>query len=118
LAERLESPEDRAVFDLPPLVAGLVERGWVGAKAGQGFYKRTADGDILTRDPSSMEYRPKQPARLPSLEAARSIENVGERIRALLKGDDKVGRFLQATLIPTLEYAQRVAPQIAHGRSD
>jgi 3-hydroxyacyl-CoA dehydrogenase len=118
LAERLESPEDRAVFDLPPLVAGLVERGWVGAKAGQGFYKRTADGEILTLDPSSMEYRPKQPARLPSLEAARSIENVGERIRTLLKGNDKVGRFLQATLIPTLEYAQRVAPQIAHDRSD
>jgi 3-hydroxyacyl-CoA dehydrogenase len=118
LAERLESPEDRAVLDLPPLVAGLVERGWVGAKAGQGFYKRAADGEILTLDPSSMEYRPKQPARLPSLEAARSIENVGERIRTLLKGNDKVGRFLQATLIPTLEYAQRVAPQIAHDRSD
>jgi 3-hydroxyacyl-CoA dehydrogenase len=118
LAERLESPEDRAVFDLPPLVAALVERGWVGAKAGQGFYKRTADGEILTLDPASMEYRPKQPARLPSLEAARSIEDVGQRIRTLIKGNDKVGRFLQATLTPTLEYAERVAPQIAHDRTD
>jgi 3-hydroxyacyl-CoA dehydrogenase len=118
LAERLESPEDRAVFDLPPLVAALVERGWVGAKAGQGFYKKDADGEILTLDPASMEYRPKQPARLPSLEAARSIEDVGQRIRTLIKGNDKVGRFLQATLIPTLEYAQRVAPQIAHDRTD
>jgi 3-hydroxyacyl-CoA dehydrogenase len=118
LAERLDSPEDRAVFDLPPLVAALVERGWVGAKAGQGFYKRTADGEILTLDPASMEYRPKQPARLASLEAARSIEDVGQRIRTLIKGNDKVGRFLQATLMPTLEYAQRVAPQIAHDRTD
>jgi len=118
LADRLDSPADRAVFELPPIVARLVERGWVGAKAGQGFYKKAEDGEILTLDPSSMEYRPKQPARLPSLEAVRSIEHVGERIRTLVAGQDKVGRFLRATLIPTLEYAERVAPQIAHDRAD
>ena len=118
LAERLESPEDRAAFDLPPLVAALVERGWTGAKAGQGFYKKAADGEILTLDPPTMAYRSKQSVRLPALDAARSIEDVGERIATLVKGDDKVGRFLRATLIPTLEYAERVAPQIAHDRAD
>jgi 3-hydroxyacyl-CoA dehydrogenase len=118
LAERLESPEDRAAFDPPPLVAALVERGWTGAKAGQGFYKKAADGEILTLDPATMAYRPKQPVRLPALDAARSIEDVGERIATLVKGDDKAGRFLRATLIPTLEYAERVAPQIAHDRAD
>jgi 3-hydroxyacyl-CoA dehydrogenase len=118
LAERLDAPEDRAMFELPALVAAMVERGWIGAKAGQGFYKKAPDGQILTLDPASMEYRPKQAVRLPSLDAARSIDDVGERIRMLLKGDDKVGRFLRATLIPTLEYTERVAPQIAHDRSD
>ena len=118
LAERLDSPEDRAAFELPALVAAMVDRGWIGAKAGQGFYKKAPDGQILTLDPASMEYRPKQPARLPSIDAARSIEDVGERMRTLLKGDDKVGRFLRATLVPTLEYAERVAPQIAHDRTD
>jgi 3-hydroxyacyl-CoA dehydrogenase len=118
LAERLDSPEDRAIFELPALVAAMVERGWIGAKAGQGFYKKAVDGQILTLDPSSMEYRPKQAVRLPSLDAARSIDDVGERIRTLLNGDDKVGRFLRATLIPTLEYTERVAPQIAHDRTD
>jgi 3-hydroxyacyl-CoA dehydrogenase len=118
LAERLESPDDRTMFGLPPLVAALIERGWVGAKAGQGFYKRTPDGEILTLDPQTMEYRPKASPRLPSLDAARSIESVGERIRTLLNGNDKVGRFLQATLVPTIEYAKRVAPQIAHDPAD
>lgn len=118
LAERLESPDDRRQFELPPLVTHLVQRGWVGAKAGQGFYKKAADGEILTLDPASMDYRPKQPARLPSLDVARSIDSVGERIATLAKGDDKVGRFLRATLVPTLDYAQRVAPHIAHDRAD
>jgi 3-hydroxyacyl-CoA dehydrogenase len=118
LGERLGSADDRRHFDLPPLVEDLVRRGWVGAKSGQGFYKKTADGEILTLDPASMEYRSKQPVRLPSLDAAKSIENIGERIRTLVNGDDKVGRFLKATLVPTLEYAERVAPQIAHDPAD
>ena len=118
LAERLDSESDRHLFELPPLVADLVKRGWVGAKAGQGFYKKAPDGEILTLDPSTMEYRPQQGARLPSLDAARNIEDVGERIRTLVNSDDKVGRFLRATLVPTLEYAERVAPQIAHDRVD
>ena len=110
LSERLESPEDRAMFTVPPLVDAMIARGWIGAKAGQGFYKKDASGEILTLDPATMEYRPKQPARLPALDAARSIEDVGERVHTLLKGQDKVGRFLRATLAPTLDYAGRVAP--------
>jgi 3-hydroxyacyl-CoA dehydrogenase len=118
LAERLDSPEDRRSFELPPLVAALVEKGWVGAKSGQGFYKKDASGEILTLDPKTMEYRPKQPARLPALDAARSIDDLRERVQRLMNGDDKVGRFLRATLAPTLDYAERVAPQIAHERGD
>jgi 3-hydroxyacyl-CoA dehydrogenase len=118
LAERLPSAEARAIFAVPPLVEELVRRGWVGAKAGQGFYKKNAGGEILTLDPKTMEYRPTRPVRLPSLDAARSIDDVGERIRTLLKGEDKVGRFLRATLAPTLEYAARVAPEIAREPAD
>src|SRR5262245_34540158 len=90
LADRLESPEDRRIFELPPVVTALVERGWVGAKSGQGFYRKRADGEIETLDPSTMEYRQKQPARLPSLESARSIEDLRERVTTLMKGEDKV----------------------------
>ncbi|MEN3339836.1 MAG: 3-hydroxyacyl-CoA dehydrogenase [Acidobacteriota bacterium] len=118
LYERLESPEDRAMFAVPPLVDEMVRRGWLGAKSGQGFYKKTADGEILTLDPATMEYRAKQPARLPSLEAARGIEDVGERVRKLIAGDDKVGRFLRDTLVPTLDYAERIAPVVAHAPAD
>jgi 3-hydroxyacyl-CoA dehydrogenase len=118
LAERLVSPDDRREFELPSLVDELVKRGWVGAKSGQGFYKKASDGEILTLDPASLEYRPKKAVHLPALDAARSIDDVGERIRRLVNGQDKVGRFLRATLVPTLEYAERVAPEIAHDRRD
>jgi 3-hydroxyacyl-CoA dehydrogenase len=118
LSERLTDPAAREIFALPPLVQALVERGWTGAKAGQGFYKKDASGEILTLDLGTLTYRAKQAARLPSIDAARSIEAVGDRIRTLFTGRDKVGSFLRATLGPTLVYAARVTPEIAHSIDD
>jgi 3-hydroxyacyl-CoA dehydrogenase len=108
-------------LELPPLIGSLVERGWVGEKAGQGFYKRekTKTGsEILTLDPATLTYRPKQSARLPSLDAARSIDDARERIRTLYLGKDKVGQFLRDTLGPTLRYTAKVWPDIAYSIDD
>ena len=128
LAERLSAPrrdasveEADAAFVLPPLVQTMVDRGWVGEKAGQGFYRKVRSetgSEILALDPATLEYRPQQKPRLAPLDAARAIENVGERIRTLFVGRDEVGEFLRATLGPTLVYAARVAPDIAHSIDD
>ncbi len=118
LAGSLSRDDDRAVFTLPPIVEELIARGWVGTKAAQGFYKKDPSGDIVTLDPAAMTYRPAAPARLPSLDAARAIEDPGARIKALFGGNDKVGRFLRDTLGPTLVYAARVTPEIAHSIDD
>ena len=104
-------------FELPAYVGGMLSRGMTGAKAGRGFYQKSGD-EILTLDPATLEYRAKQPARLASLEAARAIEPVGDRIRKLYEGKDKAGEFLRATLGPTLEYAQKIAAEIAYHPAD
>jgi 3-hydroxyacyl-CoA dehydrogenase len=107
--------------ELPAIVGAMIERGWVGEKAGQGFYKRvkTASGtEIQTLDPQTMTYRARRPARLASLDAARSIEDARERIRTLVESKDKVGEFLRDTLVPTLRYTARVAPDIAYSTAD
>jgi 3-hydroxyacyl-CoA dehydrogenase len=108
-------------FELPPLIGALVERGWVGEKAGQGFYKREkakSGSEILTLDPATLTYRPKQSARLAALDAARSIDDVRERIKSLYLGKDKVGQFLRDTLGPTLRYTAKVWPEIAYSIDD
>jgi 3-hydroxyacyl-CoA dehydrogenase len=117
LTERLPEPADRDAVTLPPLVQRMIERGWVGEKSGQGFYKKTG-AEILTLNPQTMEYRPRQSAKLASLDAAQSIEDVGERIKTLLLGRDKVGAFLRETLGKTLVYTARVTPTIAQSIDD
>ena len=121
LTERLENDDERRQFQLPPLVGELVKRGWVGEKAGQGFYKkeRTAEGTrILTLDPVSMEYRKRQSPQLPALDAAVAIEDLKERVRTLFVSKDRVGEFTRATLGSTMLYAAEVALAIAHSVDD
>jgi 3-hydroxyacyl-CoA dehydrogenase len=55
---------------------------------------------------------------LPSLEGAAGIDDVGERVKALFLGRDKVGAFLRATLGPMLVYTAQVTPAIAHSIDD
>jgi 3-hydroxyacyl-CoA dehydrogenase len=95
----------------------MIAKGLLGAKSGGGFYRKNND-DILTLDLAALEYRPKQSAKLPSIEAAKGIDNVGARIAALYHGKDKVGAFLRATLGPTLEYVQQIADEIAYSHDD
>ena len=122
LHERLTDEKARAAFVLPSFVEQMLERGLTGEKAGQGFYKRVksagGESEILTLDPGTLEYRPRLPAKLPSLETTKSITDVAERIRTLFNGKDKVGQFLRQTLAPALVYAAGVTPEIAHSADD
>ncbi len=104
-------------FALPAFIEEMLAKGLIGAKAGAGFYKKAGD-EILTLDLATLEYRPQQPAKLAPLDAARSIENAGERIRILYHGQDKVGAFLRATLGPTLDYVQQISGEIAYSPND
>ncbi len=121
LVDRLDSPDERSAFTLPPLVDSLVERGWTGEKAGQGFYKRTRGPEgsqILTLNPKQMKYRERESPHLPALDAAQAVNDLPNRLRTLFLGKDRVGTFLRATLGQTLLYAAEVAPDIANSIDD
>jgi 3-hydroxyacyl-CoA dehydrogenase len=121
LRERLPGRQGDA-FRTPPLLSRLIEAGAIGEKAGRGFYRRVkgAGGasEIQALDPTTLDYRPAAPVRLPSLEAARAIEPLPDRVRALFAGRDRVGDFLRRTLPPFLIYTARVAPDIAFSPDD
>jgi hypothetical protein len=58
----VETDEARDLFKAPDFLQQMVERGWLGNKAKQGFYKKekTAEGrKILQLDWRTMEYIPK-----------------------------------------------------------
>jgi 3-hydroxyacyl-CoA dehydrogenase len=121
LAARLDTQDESQAFKMPPIIGQLVERGWIGEKAGQGFYKkeRGAEGSVIrTLDPATMEYRPRQSARLGTLDAVQTSDDPAERVRSLFQAPDRVGDFMRATLGRTLIYTAEVAASIAHTTDD
>ena len=122
LHERLPDDKARARFVLPAFVEQMLAKGLIGEKSGQGFYKRIkgrdGESEILTLDHETLQYRPRKPVKLPSLDAANAISDTAERIATLFNGKDRVGVFLRSTLAPALVYAANVGPEIAHTTAD
>jgi len=116
LRENLPHDERRELFQLPDFVQKMLERGWLGEKSGQGFYKRVKEGGesiILALDWKTLEYRPQQKASFGSLEMARNVEDTAERIRTLLNGGDRAAALCQRTLDDLFHYVATRIPEIA-----
>jgi 3-hydroxyacyl-CoA dehydrogenase len=125
--ETAPNDESHETYRVPALIEEMLKRGWLGDKTGQGFYKKVkgaGEKDILTLDTNTMEYRPRQKAKLASLEMGKGIEDTRERLRALvapvLEGQkgDKAQQFLWGGLSEICLYAARRVPEISDNLAD
>lgn len=92
----------------------MIERKWLGDKTGQGFYKRVGkDREILALDWKTLDYQPLQKPRFAAVEAVRNLDDLGERVRALLRSDDRGARFLWKILSDLFLYCAEMIPEIA-----
>ena len=92
----------------------------LGDKTKAGFYKKQtwAEGEErLGIDWKTLEYRPRQKAKFASLEMAKNVENLPERLRMLVGMDggklDKSGEFLWTALSELWTYAANRIPEIS-----
>lgn len=117
LYDAVPDDEEREQFITPDFLEQMVARGILGAKTGGGFYQqRKGEGgakEIWALDHASFEYRAPQKPKLPSIDAAKSVEHLPERIKTLVYGKDPVGAFLWKTFSRTLVYAANRIPEIA-----
>ena len=94
----------------------MIERKWLGDKTGQGFYKKIGKGDnkdIQVLDWKTLEYHPLEKPRFPTAEAAKNIENLGERLRTLLRSSDRAGKFLWKVFSDLFLYSAEMIPEIS-----
>src|SRR5215813_13840255 len=117
LYEALPEDEERDMFVVPEVLGKMVQRNLLGNKTKAGFYKRQkGEGDkreIWTLDTATLDYRPSEKVKLPSLDMAKNIDDLPERIKTLTWGKDRAGAFLWKTLSHTLIYAAKRIPEIA-----
>lgn len=117
LYEGLPDDESRDKFKLPGIVQELYDRKWWGDKTKQGYFKKTVDAsgnkEILELDLKTYEYGPMKKPFFKSLEAAKSIESLKERIPVLVNFNDKSGEFYRATFYDMFRYCSMRIPEIS-----
>jgi len=99
-------------FTLPDWVLRLVAEGRLGEKTGAGFYTRK-DGEVLTLDPATFTYRPRQKLDLPELKALMD-KPLPERLKGALALPGKYGAFLKELFLRTAHYTLEKTPEIAY----
>ncbi len=108
--------EQREVFKLPDGFSKMVENGWNGNKAGQGFYKKvqTKKGrEFHVLNPESFEYEPQEKTQFEIINEAKKISNSADRLKFLVQSDSKEGQFLWEVQRNLLLYAANRIPEIS-----
>jgi 3-hydroxyacyl-CoA dehydrogenase len=114
----IEHDESREVLRNPKLRhlrTTQLERGRLGDKSGQGFYKKPPKGakaDILSLDLQTLEYRGRREPEIPSIAEAMKIKSLAERLRFVLQQNDKAGALARHAIYNALAYASRRIPEI------
>ncbi len=90
-----------------PAMQKLVDEGWVGDKAKQGFYKKTkgADGKrvILAFDLETLEYRELRKANFPELKGLKG--KLETSVHKALRLEGRAGEFYRKVYLPLFNYA-------------
>ncbi len=104
----------RERYLLPGFHKQMLDRGWLGEKSGQGYYQRVGKAkEIHAIDLKRLDYHPAVTPQFPAVESAKSIRDLGERLRTLVAGQDRAGTFLWKLFSDYLVYSAERIPEIA-----
>ena len=116
VADNCPSDEARAIFTIPNWLEKMLTNNWLGDKKGQGFFKKIksdAGKEILTLNLQTLEYGPRNKPKFASLEAAKPIDDLKQRLQLLQAAPDKAGDFYKAFHYGLFSYISHRIPEIS-----
>lgn len=116
VADNCPTDEALAIFNIPSWLEKMLANNWLGDKTGQGFFKKIkseAGKEILTLNLQTLEYGPRNKPKFASLEAAKPIEDLKQRLQLLQAAPDKAGDFYKAFHFGLFSYISHRIPEIS-----
>jgi 3-hydroxyacyl-CoA dehydrogenase len=109
--------EQREAFQIPSWLNKVVENNWLGDKTGQGFFAKRkgekGEKEIYTLDLQTLEYKPRQKPRFASVDAAKAVDDLKQRLKMLASGQDKAGEFYRHFHYGLFSYISHRIPEIS-----
>lgn len=115
--ENCPNDEHRDTFIIPAWLEKMVAENKLGDKTGQGFFSKqksaTGERAIFTLDLKTFEYKPRTKPKFASVEAAKPIDDLKTRLKALVTGMDKAGDFYRQFHYGLFSYISHRIPEIS-----
>ncbi|HWB24335.1 MAG TPA: 3-hydroxyacyl-CoA dehydrogenase/enoyl-CoA hydratase family protein [Chitinophagaceae bacterium] len=126
VAQNCPGDEAKAMFAIPAWLEKMVTSNWLGDKTGQGFFKKVKlpvtsgspeetkkDKEIFVLNLNTLEYEPRKKARFATLEAAKPVDDLKQRLKILVAGQDKAGEFYRQFHYALFSYISHRIPEIS-----
>lgn len=119
IQQNCPADEQAGAFSVPAYMQFLLDKGFLGNKTGQGFYKKgegkNAKGqtEYLSLNLKTLEYEKEGKSDLPSLGISKQIEDPEKRIRAVYDAPDPGGQLIKDHLVGLFSYVSHRIPEIA-----
>ncbi|QHS23156.1 3-hydroxyacyl-CoA dehydrogenase [Virgibacillus sp. MSP4-1] len=109
--------EEKQVFAVPEFMNQMLEKGWLGAKSGQGFFfkKKGKDGSVIYElNPETLEYEDRKKLKTSATEAAKQEKGPKRKLKALVSAKgDRAGDLVWSISKPALIYSAELLGEIA-----
>ncbi|MBS1729365.1 MAG: enoyl-CoA hydratase/isomerase family protein [Bacteroidetes bacterium] len=116
--DNVPDDERRELFQIPAWLNKMLELNMLGDKSGQGFFKKNpatkgSKKEIQVLNLTSFEYEPRVKPSFKTVDAARSIEDLGMRMKMMMQGTDKAGEFYRHFNYSLFSYVSFRVPEIS-----
>lgn len=112
--ESCPDDEARNVFQIPMWLDKMIVDNRLGDKTGHGFFKKLkGEKEILTIDLKTAEYGPRQKPKFASVDAAKAIDDLPQRLKMLVAAGDKAGEFYRLFHYHLFSYISHRIPEIS-----
>ena len=116
VADNCKDDEAINIFTIPSWLDKIVANNWLGDKTGQGFFKKVksdAGKDIQVLNLSTFEYEPRKKPKFATIETAKPVEDLKQRIKMVSAGTDKAGEFYRMFHYSLFSYISHRIPEIS-----
>lgn len=126
VAQNCPDDEAAAMFAIPAWLEKIVANKWLGDKTGQGFFKKIKlpvtsgspeeqkkDKEIQVLNLDTLEYEPRKKPKFATVEAAKPVDDLKQRLKMLVAGQDKAGEFYRQFHYGLFSYISFRIPEIS-----
>ncbi len=113
--------EAKSSFINPNFIQHLLDNNFLGAKSGQGFYKKEKDENgkrkILALNLKTLEYEKQSKSKFDCIAAAKKVSGLENQMKELFNHSDKGGQFYRKIFYALFSYVSFRIPEIADSLS-